>query len=291
MSKRQHHALHTLLVLTASCLFIMPPSARAQISSVPAPYTPTMKFDVASIRESPEADSYLVSGSFADHASSLHVTNFDVMNLLCMAFNIQYYQLASLPDWRAMFNIEAKSGSDTDQQLAKLNKKQTQLEQQHMLQTLLIDRFNLRVHWETRQAPTYRLILKGTPRLQETRERPPTPEELKTWDNKPAPSLYQQGDSGTGFDFIAHGCSMNDLVEALAGQFGSPVSDQTGLAGHYDFILHYKGARVSDRSPDDMCSVPPLDQAIQDQLGLKLEPTKSPIQVLVIDHIEKPSPN
>jgi uncharacterized protein (TIGR03435 family) len=84
---------------------------------------------------------------------------------------------------------------------------------------------------------------------------------------------------------------MNDLAETLARQFSRPVVDKTGLKGKYDFTLHYHDARLSDRSADDQDPTPPLDMAIQDQLGLKLEPAKGPIQLLVIDHIEKPSEN
>jgi uncharacterized protein (TIGR03435 family) len=81
------------------------------------------------------------------------------------------------------------------------------------------------------------------------------------------------------------------LFEAPAEQFGHPVFDKTGLTGKYDFTLRYHGTRLSDRKADDMDPVQPLDVAIQDQLGLKLKRTKGPVQILVIDHIEKPSEN
>ena len=84
---------------------------------------------------------------------------------------------------------------------------------------------------------------------------------------------------------------MGDITQMLAGQFGHPVIDKTGLTGKYDFTLRYHGIRRSDRAADDMDKVPPLDRAIQEQLGLKLEPTKAPERFLVVDHIEKPSEN
>jgi uncharacterized protein (TIGR03435 family) len=111
------------------------------------------------------------------------------------------------------------------------------------------------------------------------------------WGDRPIPPLYQRGDSRVGFDFVAYGCSMNNLTETLAQQFSRPVVDKTGLKAKYDFTLHYHDTRLSDRSADDQDPTPPLDMAIQDQLGLKLEPGKGPIQLLVIDHIEKPSEN
>jgi len=255
-------------------------------------YVPTLTFDVASIRQSVEADSYLVSGSFSPHSSSLRVTNFDVMNLLAMAYGARWDQILGMPDWHAMFNIQAKSDSTADERLATLSKDEERLEQQHMMQVLLADRFKLKVHWETRQGPTYNLVVsKNGPKMHEAKSEPPSPEEIRAWGDKPFPHLYQQGDSRVGFDFIAHGCSMEDIADMLAEQFGHPVSDKTGLTSKYDFTLRYHGTRLSDRSADDMDPVPPLETAIQNQLGLKLEPAKGSVQFLVIDHIEKPSVN
>lgn len=255
-------------------------------------YTPTLTFDVASIRQSPVADSYVVGGFFSPHSSLLRLTNFDVRNLLSMAYGVRWDQIRGLPDWGVMFNIEARSDSAADERLAKLSKAQELLEDQHMLQVLLADRFKLKVHWETREGPTYNLVVaKNGPKLRETRNEPPSPEEVKGWGGQPVPRLYQQGDSNVGFDFIANGCSMEDIVGMLAEQFGRPVSDKTGLTGKYDFTLRYHGIRLSDRPADDLDPVPTLDTAIQDQLGLKLLPAKGPIQILVVDHIERPSEN
>jgi uncharacterized protein (TIGR03435 family) len=255
-------------------------------------YVPTLTFEVASIRQSSEADSYLVGGSFSPHSSSLRVTNFNPMNLLSMAYGVRWDQISGLPNWDAMFNIQAKSDSAADERLAKLNKDQEKLEQQHMMQALLADRFKLKIHWETREGPTYNLVVsKNGSKMREAKGESPNPEEIKVWGDKPIPHLYQQGDSQAGYDFTGHGCSMDDIADMLAGQFGHPVSDKTGLTGKYDFKLRYHGIRLSDRSADDMDPVPPLDTAIQDQLGLKLEPAKGPVQFLVIDHIEKPSEN
>jgi uncharacterized protein (TIGR03435 family) len=254
-----------------------------------------MTFEVASIpsiRQSPPADSYIVSGSFSPHSSSFRATNLNVANLLAIAYDVRWDQIQGSPDWPAMFNVQAKSDSAADQRLAQLTKDQEKMEQQHMLQTLLADRFKLKIHWETRQGPTYDLVVaKKGPKMQLVKGDPPSAEEQKVWGDRPIPPLYQRGDSRVGFDFVAHGCSMNDLAETLARQFSRPVVDKTGLKGKYDFTLHYHDARLSDRSADDQDPTPPLDMAIQDQLGLKLEPAKGPIQLLVIDHIEKPSEN
>jgi uncharacterized protein (TIGR03435 family) len=214
------------------------------------------------------------------------------MNLLAMAYDIRWDQITGAPDWHTMFNIEAKSDSTADERLARLSKDQEELEHQHMLQALLADRFKLKAHWVTRQGPTYDLVvMKKGPRIQEAKGDSPSAEEGKIWGEKPIPALYQRGDSQGSFEFVAHECSMSDITHMLAEQFGRPVSDRTGLSGKYSFTLRYHDTRLSDRSADDTNPVPTLDTAIQDQLGLKLEPAKGPIQFLVIDHVEKPSDN
>jgi uncharacterized protein (TIGR03435 family) len=279
------------LVIAAS-IVLAQPGVSPHDSNASGAYVPTMTFEVASIHESPPADSFTVGGSFSPHSSSFRATNLNVATLLVFAYNIRGDQIQGLPDWPAMFNVQAKSGDDVDQRLAQLTQDQENMEHQHMLQTLLADRFKLKIRWETRQGPTYDLVVaKKGPKLQLAKGGPPSAEEQKGWGDRPVPSLYQRGDSRVGFDLVAHGCSMSDLAETLAGQFSRPVEDRTGPRGKYDFTLHYQDVRLSDRSADDRNPTPPLDMAIQDQLGLKLEPAKGPIQLLVIDHIEKPSEN
>jgi len=290
-----------LLLLASVGTAIVTPLAFAQSGAQPdaksvtsegKAYVPTLTFDVASVRESPPADSYALSASFLPHSSSLRIENYDIQNLLTFAFDVRWDQLSGLPAWRALFNIQAKSDSAADERLAKLNEKQEKLEQEHMLQALLADRFKLKVHWETREGETYNLVVsKKGPKMTAAKNEPPSAKELKAWGDEPIPPLYQKGSSGVGFDFIAHGCSIDDIAQMLASQFGHPVSDKTGLTGKYDFTLRYHGTRLSDRSADDMDPLPTLDRAIQDQLGLKLEPSRGPVQFLVIDHIEKPSEN
>jgi uncharacterized protein (TIGR03435 family) len=187
--------------------------------------------------------------------------------------------------------IEAKGDSEADAKVASLTQKQQLLEQRHMLQALMEERFKLKTHWETKEGDVYNLVAaKGGPKLRAEGFMPPSPDELKRFAGRPVPALYQKNDQ-QGFDFIAHGCSMGQLVEMLTVQFGRPVSDKTGLTGNYDFVLKYRGRWYSDRKPDDLDPTPPMDQALQQELGLKVDTTKGPVRMLVIDHIEKPSEN
>lgn len=263
-------------------------------SEAAASYVPTLTFDVASIRQSAPADSYDVTEYFPPHSSTLRVTNFDIQNLLFIAYGSDhYYQISGVPDsfFNAMFNIQARSDGSADEKLAKLSKEQSTLEQRHMLQVLLAERFHLKVHWETKEGNIYNLVAKNASKLLNAKGESSNAAELKAWGDHPIPPLYQRGDSRSGFDFVAHGCSIEMIVNMLAMQFGRPVVDKTGLTGNYDFVLRYYGTRAGDRKDDDPNPLPPLEQAIQDQLGLKLEQAKGPIPILVVDHVERPSEN
>ena len=77
----------------------------------------------------------------------------------------------------------------------------------------------------------------------------------------------------------------------LTGQFGTPVNDLTGLSGKYDFDLKTYQTSDTDRQIDETNPWPPLETAIRDQLGLKLGPLPRPVEFLIIDHVEMPSPN
>ena len=255
-----------------------------------------MTFDVASVRENKGADPWTgitVSGRFEPHTSTFRATNWDIENLITFAYDVDRYQLVGVPKWPwpTMFVIEARGDSESDAKMASLTSEQQLAEQRHMLQVLLEDRFYLKTHWETKEGDIYNLVVaKGGPRLGGDGSMPPSVEELKMYAGHPAPPLFQKND-GQGYDFVAHGCSMDRLVTMLTGQFGRPVIDQTHLTGKYDFVLKYKGRWDRDRNADDMDPTLPMDQALREELGLKVEAAKGPMRMLVIDHIDKPSQN
>lgn len=164
------------------------------------------------------------------------------------------------------------------------------MEQEHMMQLLLADRFKLKAHWDQVDGYSYALVVAKPGRTQESNRAPPTEAEIKRFGDHPVPQLYQRND-GQGYDWVGRGATMKDLAATLSFQMGAPVTDETGLPGKYDFVLKYRGATDRDRAADDLDPMPPLDRAIQDQLGLKLERKKDSVPRLVIDHIEKPSEN
>jgi len=261
-----------------------------------AEYVPTMTFDVASVRENKSVDvnaGITMSGQFTPHTTNLRVINWRIESLISYAYGIDEYAVVGAPKWPwpTVFVIEAKGDSEADAKMAALTKEQQWAEQKHMFQMLLEERFKLKTHWETKEGDVYNLVVaKGGPKLGAEGSMPPSAEELKNFGDHPVLPLYQKND-GRGYDFIAHGCSMEQWAGMLTAQFSRPVIDKTGLTGKYDFVVKYKGAREGDRRADDMDPTPPLDRALQEELGLKVEATKGPVKVLAIDHVEKPGEN
>jgi hypothetical protein len=103
--------------------------------------------------------------------------------------------------------VEAKGDPANDARLAKLDKKEVELEQEHMMQVLLAERFKLKVHWATKEGDVYNLVVVKAVRLQSTGA-PPSAEELKNWGDHPISPLYQHGSSDHGFEYTAHGASV-----------------------------------------------------------------------------------
>jgi uncharacterized protein (TIGR03435 family) len=302
--------VNTLLVVAGPLLFVAGlialalPSALGQAGvaaapAVPSPasaeYVPTMTFDVTSVRQNKDVDlrGFTMRCYMTPHTTTFRGTNCRIDTLIWTAYGAMPYQIAGVPDWPfpTFFMVEAKSDSEADAKLAALTKEQQKAEQQHMLQGLLEERFRLKAHWETREGDIYNLVIaKGGPKLGAQGSVPLSAEEKKNYGDQPAPPFSQRYDEH-GSAYVAHGCSMDQLVLALKLLFGRPVFDMTGLTGKYDFVLRYKGRWDSDRPADDPDPTLPMDQALQQQIGLKVETAKGPLKVLVIDHIEKPTEN
>jgi uncharacterized protein (TIGR03435 family) len=141
-----------------------------------------------------------------------------------------------------------------------------------MLRTLLAERFKFAAHHETKQLAVYSLVVgKGGSKMQEAKNDPP------------ADPLFIPG-----APIAFRNMPLGGLVNYLANILGSPVHDDTGLKGRYNFTLEF--VRPGRTAPAGE-STPDLFEAVQEQLGLKLEGKKGPVEVLVVDHAEKASEN
>jgi|SRR5579883_1122574 len=226
----------------------------------------TPQFDVVSIRPSASDDR---NGGMRPIAGGFSARNMSVNALIQLAYNLKPWQIVGGPGWVTTdrYDIEAKKEGNpgVDEKL-------------EMFRPLLADRFQLQFHRETRQAPIYSLIIaKNGPRLQTA-----------------AAGARGYIRSGRGL-VEGKGMSMRIFADLLGGSLGQPVVDKTGISGGFDITFRWTPAegeanyRDADRPLDP--NAPSIFTAIQEQLGLKLEAEKGPLEVLVIDHIERPSPN
>lgn len=234
----------------------------------------------------------------------LEATNVTLGMLIPAAYGIERHQMAGGPGWLESdhYDVNAKMDSATADALRKLSKEEAILARQHMLQALLADRVKLAIHRETKELPIYALVIaKNGPKLKEAKPGDTYPNGIKRPDGIARAGLMRM----RGGDFVAQGLAMSTVVRLLSQRLGRPVVDKTSLPGLYDFTLKWtpdesEGAMFKGTEggqPGAGATAPPessgpsLFTAIQEQLGLKLESQKGPVEILVIDHVEKPSEN
>ncbi len=249
----------------------------------PAPAAPAA-FEVSTVKldksGTGNSDSDFDNGRFT-------ATNIQLKNMMeYSAYGIPQPRILGGPKWldSEHFDIEAKMESGAAERLAGLNRAQRRAETQAMFQQLLADRFKLAVHWETRELPVYALVAaKSGPMLHEST-------------NKPGESGTSSGDG----QLTAKGMTLPEIAEALtqelARELGRVVIDKTGMEGRYDIALKWtpdtgSDAGGGDRSASPSEVGPSIFTALKEQAGLRLEPAKAQVKVLVIDHVEMPTEN
>lgn len=262
-------AIHVVLALT------LPPSTNALAQATPAASQPPEKlptYDVSTIRPNTSGSDNV---SVSTRPATLQAENVPLKDLLRQAFGVPRNLIFGLPAWAesARFDVNAKV---VDPDLARL-KKLTPEQRRAMLQALYQDRLSLKWHYETRVMPTYDLLL--------TRDGP----KFKAFAGK-------EGNSGTSMnntDLTATAVPLSALTDILSIEAERPVVDKTGLTGKYDFHLKWtrEEAAASTDAGKDTNAPPPLFTALQEQLGLRLQPGKDPVQVLVIDQLKPPTEN
>lgn len=264
-----------LLAIAAGCLTSLSQS-RAQ---VPAEKKP-LAFEVASVKQN---DGKRTGGGLprpTPGGQGYIVVNSDLMIMFMTAYRITDAQVTGAPDWmfsQPRWTVEAKASQpSTPEQL------------REMFQTLLADRFKLRFHRETKEMAAYVLTVeKSGPKLKVSDGADPLSEPVKFGD---------QSDVRIG-----SGASMSDLCWNMTFNLNSPVVDKTGLAGRYDFTLRPSSTASSLQPQESPGPAGPrledpernadLIAALREQLGLKLEYRKTPVEVFVIDHVERASEN
>lgn len=238
---------------------------RAVVPDVPMPADAHPSFEVATIKPSHPEDS---KGGFQVGGHRLLIQNQTVSDLISFAYAIHQKQIVDGPPWLETQRFDIVGQADVD---GYANLRQIQ----EMLQKLLASRFNLKFHREKRELSIYAITLaKGGPKL--------------TKHTETSNGLPTQSGSGSGDGRRFTNNSMSDFALGMQAFLDKPVVDQTGLDGRYDFVLRWM---PDDSNTDAPNQAPGLFTAVQEQLGLKLEPVKGQADVYAIDHVEEPSEN
>jgi uncharacterized protein (TIGR03435 family) len=254
-----------------------------QTSSTQSTYVPNMTFDVVSIRESRGENFGFMN--IQPKKSYLHAELITPFTLILDAYDLTSYdQLENAPEWAKTTNYDVTGKSDlsADQALAKLSDKDSQAEQDHMLQVLLADRFKLRIHPKGKRATTYELFATSRTAKLMTPFHGDSDKTVSTCGIVP---------SKAGLEMNSKGCPYSTLLGYLSQALGSTVVDHTGLSGMYVFDIKWGWSKV----PEGEETYPNILFAIPQQLGLEVRQDKVSAKgsgtVWVVDHIERPTPN
>jgi uncharacterized protein (TIGR03435 family) len=239
-------------------------------------------FEVASIKPNRSAEQgatwrFDSGGRFAGE-------NIPLKFLITTAWTLKESQLSGLPGWAdsEKYDIQAKTeGTPSEDQTFA------------MLRTLLADRFKMTSHWVTKKQSVFALVIaKGGAKLQPSKEGTCV---VASADNAPVQSGEKAPDyCGTYFarggQVDGHRILISQLMVALGSQLDYPVIDKTGLKGAYDIHFTWNPDEATNDGADNSAGAS-IFTSMQEQLGLRLQSTKGPVKVLVIDHIEMPSEN
>jgi uncharacterized protein (TIGR03435 family) len=244
---------------------------------------PLPEWDVALVKPHPAEDHMM---SWQMTADGLSLVNLPLEQMICSAWDLKPYQVSGLTGWMksSTFDLSAKVSGDDVAAYKKLSVAQ----RREMLQKLLVERFQLKVHLETKTLPVYDLVVdkSGSKLKPSTAIEPPSPEEARA-----NPDKYKKGFMSFGPTiFEGTGVPVPSLASQLGNVLGKPVQDETELKGVYDITLHF---RREDLPADggDNADAPSVFSAVQEQLGLKLLPGKGQVETLVVDGAQKPEAN
>ncbi len=225
------------------------------------PSLPT--FEVATVRPA-DRTGQPGHGTFAASGSRVSFTGYTLTGLIQYAYDVRGYQISGGPGWMGSdtYTIVAKTEGDTPRETAEIRQ---------MLQGLLAERFGVRLHRDMKETSVYVLsCAKNGPTLTQSSARRTT--------MQMGPGHLMMGKATT-----------SQMASLLSSVLSRAVLDQTGITGEFDFTLD--SPDINMRSMQPLEAGPSIFTAIQEQLGLKLEPSKGRIEMLVIDSVAKPLDN
>jgi uncharacterized protein (TIGR03435 family) len=220
-----------------------------------------------------------------------------VKMLLTQAYDVREFQVSGGPSWinteryditaKSEHSDEAQSLPDDPRKMTDEQRKTVSDQMRERLRALLAERFQLTIHRETKEQSVYALVVgKGGSKLKES----------ETKEGTGPRGMMRMGRA----QLSGQGVPLQMLTQSLSSQLGRPVIDRTGLKGNFDFKLEWTPdpgqpaampANGPDAPPPPDPNGPSIFTALQEQLGLRLESQKGPVEMLVIDKVEKPSEN
>jgi uncharacterized protein (TIGR03435 family) len=240
-------------------------------TAMPADAHPS--FEVATIKPSSPGEDLNGRAPFLEQGRHYSANNVTLIDLVKLAYWIQPRQILNPPAWAETDKFDIEAEPDT------LGKPSTE-QYREMYRKLLEDRFKLSIHRDKKQFPVYALRPeKDGPKITKSSAGP----------KDRSYSLLNPGPHG-GSTFTYVNVTMASLLSDLMQPWAikdRQVVDQTGLTGRFDFSLTY----APDPLAAEAGTAPDIFHAVQQQLGLKLESTNAPVEVIVIDHVEPPTPN
>jgi uncharacterized protein (TIGR03435 family) len=274
-------------------------AATAQVPPGPLP-----AFDVVSIKLHQDEGISKMGIWFNATPDGLSFKGGSLDMLLRLAFDVPRDRLLNEPEWArsSRFDIDAKVAPEDAPSLQSLTRQQRWA----MLIPALEDRCHLKFHSEKRELQVYTLVVaKGGAKLKEANPADSDASSPASTDPAQQAQLPAMWISSKGMNIKAHDATIESLIQMLSQQLGITIVDNTGLTGKYDYKLswmpdedsrHLMGLPIPGPPPgaggqSQQPTGPSIFAALQEQLGLKAEARKAPVDVVVIDHIEPPSPN
>jgi uncharacterized protein (TIGR03435 family) len=284
-------------------------SAQAPVGAG-TPDAPLPSFEVASVKKHVQDSDggrgirIMMGGP---DVSQFRASNVTAKMLIGTAYSVKEFQIAGGPSWISSerWDIDAKVEDSVAAQLKQLSRQRQNAQQALMIRSLLLDRFKLQVTRATKDGNVLALVVaKGGPKLKEVLPPDPqagpgpppapiTPGQLPT----PAPGQTMMMMTNGLATLASNAVPIANLVNQLSLQLGQQVVDQTGLTGTYQYTLQFSpqgglgGMPPPGADAASDSNTASIFTALQEQVGLKLESVKGPVDTITIDHIEEPSEN
>jgi uncharacterized protein (TIGR03435 family) len=224
-------------------------------------------FEVATIKLSDPDDK---SHRFEIRGHRILIENQTVRTMIEMSYGVHAKQIVNAPTWMESERFDVQGVPDVEGQ-------PNIVQLREIVQKLLGERFGLKFHSDKREMARYTLtVAKSGPKMEPTKGAPDSLPNMRGGGDKTSRSLQVEN------------VSMGELAHSLQGELDRPVVDETGLKGKYDFTLKWL-RQDAPVTADADSSVPVLFTALQEELGLKVEPSKGEVEMMVIDKVERPA--